>query len=299
MVVVHPLPLPELAYNLLTAYDLLDRLSGAVFLLHRAHHPRGYEDASIFFCTPDAAKLFGYDNPLQMHGKFISDLIAPDDLIRVRSYAIAADFRQHAPAQYQIHLRQPDGHMPLVDIEAYRHWENGLTRFWIGILRKAEKAYSQELPLPPEQLALFWKQRMVDFPSLAMMQAIPPEQEPHSELAPHIQDLLEWLQHGRSVNSQLTKLLSQKTIMSRQKKLDTVDKPQGLVLKPGETAMIRPGWYLHWCMHCLEPFRSKEPDPKQCGRRGCRKKGWRTGADYTPQTRKKTYSRRVNSNAGS
>jgi hypothetical protein len=51
--------------------------------------------------------------------------------------------------------------------------------------------------------------------------------------------------------------------------------PQNLSLTPGGTVMIRPGWYLHWCKHCLEPFRSKEPDPKQCGRRGCRKKGWR------------------------
>ena len=59
--------------------------------------------------------------------------------------------------------------------------------------------------------------------------------------------------------------------------------PQGLSLTPGGTVMIRPRWYLHWCMHCLEPFRSKEPDPKQCGRRGCRKKGWRTGVDYSSE----------------
>jgi hypothetical protein len=234
-----------------------------------------------------------------MHGKFISDLIAPEDLARVRSYAIAADFRQRAPTQYQIHLRQPDDHMPLVDIEAYRYWENGLTRFWIGILRKAEKAYPQEPPLPSEQLASLWKQRMVDFPSLAVMQTPPQGQEHHRELVAHIQDLPGWSPCGRSESSQLTKILSQKTIKSRQKKLDTVDKPQGLVLKPGGTAMIRPGWYLHWCTYCLEPFRSKDPDPKQCGRRGCRKRGWRTGVDDTPKTRIRTSSGRVNNNAGS
>ena len=272
MVDVRPLPLPELAYNLLAAYDLLDRLSGAVFLLHRSRHPHGYEDAAVFFCTPNAAKFFGYDNPLQVQGKFISNLIAPEDLTRVRSYAVAADFRQHAPTQYQMHLRQPDGHTSLVDIEAYRHWENGITRFWIGVLHKAEEAYPQETPLSAEQLAILWKQHMVDFPSLAVTQAT-------------LQNLLEWSQHDRSALSQLSKIIPQKTIMSSPKKLDPVEKPQDLSLIPGGTAMIRPGWYLHWCKHCLEPFRSKDPDPKQCGRRGCRKKGWRTGADYNPKTR--------------
>jgi hypothetical protein len=288
MAVVHPLPLPELAYNLLAAYDLLDRLSGAVFLLHRSHHPNGYEDASLFFCTPDAAKLFGYDNPLQVHGKFVSDLIAPEDLTRVRSYAIAADFRQRAPTQYQMHLRQPNRSLSLVDVEAYRHWENGLTQFWIGVLHKAEKARPQESPLSSEQLAILWKQHMVDFPSLAVRQGTPQGEEHQNELAAHKQDLPEWSQHGRLASSQLTKILSQKTITSRQKNLDALDKPQGLVLKPGGTARIRPGWYLHWCMHCLEPFRSKDSDPKQCGRRGCRKKGWRTGADYSSKTRTRT-----------
>jgi hypothetical protein len=282
MIAVRPLPLPELAYNLLAAYDLLNRLSGAVCLLHRSRHPYGYEDAAVFFCTADAAKLFGYDNPLQVQGKFVSNLIAPEDLIRVRSYAIAADFRQHAPTQYQVHLRQPDGHKSLVDIEVYRHWENGITRFWIGVLRKAEKAYPQEAPLSLEQLGLLWKQHMVDFPSLAVTQAMPQRQEHHDELATHRQELLAWSQLSFS---QLTEILAQKTIVSRQKKLDSLEKPQSLVLTPGETAMIRPGWYLHWCRHCLEPFRSKDPDPKQCGRRGCRKKGWRTGADYNPKIR--------------
>jgi hypothetical protein len=268
MAAVRPLPLPELAYNLLAAYNLLDRLSGAVFLLHRAPHPHGYEDASVFFCTPDAAKLFGYDNPLQVQGKFISNLIAPEDLTRVRSYAIAADFRQHAPIQYQMRLCQPDGYMPLVDIEAYRHWENGMTRFWIGVLHNAEKAYPQETPLSAEQLAILWKQHVMDFPRLAVTQAT-------------LQDLLEQSQHDRSVPSQLTRIIPQKAIMSSQKKLDSIQKPQGLVLTPGGTAMIHPGWYLHWCRYCLEPFRSKDPDPKQCGRRNCRKKGWRTGADHS------------------
>jgi hypothetical protein len=282
---VHTFPLPELAYNLLAVYNLLDRLSGAVFLLHRSRHPHGYEDASVFFCTPDAAKLFGYDNPLQVRGKFISNLIAPEDLTRVRSYAIAADFRQSAPTQYQMHLRQPDARMLLVDIEAYRHWENGMTRFWIGVLRKAEKAYPQEPPLPSEKLGILWKQHMVDFPSLAVMQATLQEQEHRNESAMHIQGLLERPLYNCPTSSQLTTILPQKTMMSRQKKLATVEEPQGLILKPGGTAMIRPGWYLHWCMHCLEPFRSKTPDPKQCGRRDCRKKGWRTGANHKPKTR--------------
>jgi hypothetical protein len=62
--------------------------------------------------------------------------------------------------------------------------------------------------------------------------------------------------------------------------------PQDLSLIPGGTVMIRPGWYLHWCRHCLEPFRSKDPEPEQCGRRACRKKGWQTGNDYNSKERR-------------
>jgi hypothetical protein len=65
---------------------------------------------------------------------------------------------------------------------------------------------------------------------------------------------------------------------------DTAEpQPQALSLTPGGTVMIRPGWYLHWCMHCLEPFRSKDPEPERCGRRACRKKGWQTGIDRQQQ----------------
>ena len=160
-----------------------------------------------------------------------------------------------------------------------------MTRFWIGVLHKAEEAYTQEPPLPSEQLGILWKQHMVDFPSLAVTQATLQGQEPRDGSATHIQNLLERSPYNYPAVSHLSTILPQKTITSRQKKLATGEKPQGLSLTPGGTVMVRPGWYLHWCMHCLEPFRSKTPDPEQCGRRGCRKKGWRTGVDYKPKTR--------------
>jgi hypothetical protein len=78
-----------------------------------------------------------------------------------------------------------------------------------------------------------------------------------------------------------------KKVLPLPKMLDTVEQqPQDLSLTPGGTVMIRPGWYLHWCRHCLEPFRSKDPEPEQCGRRACRKKGWRTGDDYASKERR-------------
>ena len=68
------------------------------------------------------------------------------------------------------------------------------------------------------------------------------------------------------------------------KMLDIAEQqPQDLSLTPGGTVMIRPGWYLHWCRHCLAPFRSKDPEPERCGRRACRKKGWQTGDDSNPK----------------
>ena len=80
------------------------------------------------------------------------------------------------------------------------------------------------------------------------------------------------------------------------KKMQTIleeKEPQPMALSPGGTVYLPPGEkrqskfpYLHWCMWCLDVFRSRTQHPKRCGK--CKSPLWKNTTKDARRIRKRT-----------
>ncbi|MDH3604470.1 MAG: hypothetical protein OEU26_33100, partial [Candidatus Tectomicrobia bacterium] len=228
--------------------------------------------AQFVAATPAAARLYGYSDAAHLCGVWHSFTQRLEDYHHGVALSIARHFKYDVPTRYLTDIQTLQGAITTVS-KSTRELSLHGDYYWLTEIQEA--AHHPDLPharnIPAPTLDQETRLQFGGILTLADMEAVVASR-------PHAFDSL-------SLSSQITitsPIISQKPINTNKKALvPPAPSPSHDVpaLTPGATVEIKSGWYLHWCQHCLEPFRSKDADPPLCGRRKCRKKGWRTGAD--------------------
>jgi hypothetical protein len=262
---------PDLLYQFLRDDVPMTILKLVKFTPHLA-------DAQFVAATPTAARLYGYADAAHFCGVWHSFTQRLEDYHHGVALSIARHFKYDIPTRYLTDIQTLQGTITTVS-KSTRELSLHGDYYWLTEIQAAAQnpdlPHARSIAAPPLDQAT--RLQFGGIVTLADMEAMVTSR-------PDAFDPL-------SLSSQIAisdPIISQKTRKTNKKgSVPPSPSPSHdvMTLTPGSTVEIKPGWYLHWCQHCMEPFRSKDIDPPLCGRRPCRKKGWRTGVDLQARQR--------------
>ncbi len=125
---------------------LLETIEGAVILAHSVFFQNLVCDAKIVAATLKAAKLYGFDHPTELEGKFTSQLDHPDDYYMIKMITIARMLNLTSiPSEYDIRIVLPDHSIRYIRKKVKQIGYEG-NIYWITTSEEVEP--EQAIPLP-------------------------------------------------------------------------------------------------------------------------------------------------------
>lgn len=222
-------------------------------------------DARIVEATAEAAMWYGLPAPQQLIGRWISLLHHPDDATLGRTLSAARHYGIKVPTRYVSRICQahaPDTYRPV--LKDTTQITLGDETYWVTVLSEPtepplalQMSLCEHWQLPQGADATQFYGQL----SVAEMETILRSQTPAS-LGPS------------QISSSILSQKSEGAISGVTKKSGERHGPS---LVPGRTYLMPTGRYIHWCAVCGNLWRSRDPQPQQCGHRTCHSPHWRTG----------------------
>ncbi len=220
------------------------------------------EDLEIIAATPEAAYLYGYDKPSQLVGKYISETLSTEDMLRGYLMSLARQKGNKISNQYATRIERPDGQISYVFKHAISV-ERPTPIHYLTFLEAAEEADFRPMPDPSElnlsQAEVDDARSVITVRKLReLMIRFGIDALKAGSLTPlEMQSILTVFQSKR--NPQKGQLDVPATILSA---------PPGapVDILPGQTRQLPDGKFLHRCAKCLQTWNSVDSGPRNCPR---------------------------------
>ncbi len=103
-------------------------------------------DVQIIAANAEAATLYGYDRPEQLIGRYLSQTLPKEDMLRGCLYSLARQRGIDAPSDYVTHIKQPRGAIVPIHKETFQLKSMNSTLFIIFLEPANDESYD-DLPL--------------------------------------------------------------------------------------------------------------------------------------------------------
>lgn len=203
-------------------------------------------DSCVVDATPAAAALYGVDDPAELVGCWQSKLQHPDDVRLGRILAQARRRGVEVPERYTSRIRQlrsPYSYVTVTKEVCQLNLDKDT--YWFTVL-------STPVGPPLMEQEDFWENLKV------------PE-----DVFSYLTNCISVAETERAIKGGTMPSLG----MFNSKDLTTF---RSLEIAFGESLRLPDESYLHRCTRCTKIWKSSQPDPKRCGKRGCHSPFWRT-----------------------
>lgn len=226
--------------------------------------PGAVADTRIIGATQSAAEIYGYPNPDKLVGRFLSQTLDRDDMLRGCLMSLARLKGHDVPTRYPTKIVRPDGHIiPVVKDTIQIATQDRI--FWITELERIDTIIPSPVPTPNElgiSDADVLKYRGAL--NIADLEALLASQGITADLPLSMSDLPLTMSDIHTIMSEIQSVSNKK---SGEEVLATgiLDLPQVNIL-PGQTQALPDGDYLHRCARCGFVWQSPDPNPDKCPR---------------------------------
>ncbi len=86
----------------------------ALTISRHVHITNMIEDLEIIAATPEAAHLYGYDKPSELVGKYLSETLSTEDMLRGYLMSLARQKDSRIPSRYATRIERPNGQISYV-----------------------------------------------------------------------------------------------------------------------------------------------------------------------------------------
>lgn len=231
------------------------------------------EDLEIIAATPEAAHLYGYDKPSELVGKYLSETLSKEDMLRGYLMSLARQKGNLISRRYATRIERPDGQIAYVFKKTILV-ERPHPLHYLTFLEAAQEADFQPIPdlreLNLTQAEFDAAQAVLTVRKLReLMASFGIDTLKAGALTPlEMQSILTVFQSKR--NPQQGKLDVPTTVVSA---------PPGapVDILPGQTRQLPDGKFLHRCAKCLLTWNSVDREPRNCPRTRKDRRGFKCG----------------------
>ena len=250
---------------------LLETLEGAVIIGQTFYLNDLVGDAQIIAATPEAARLYGFEHPSELEGRFTSQLDHPDDYIAIKLFFIA---RLHGlaqvPHEYDMRIILPDGSIRYLRKQVTQ-MQYGQESYWVTT--SAQIAADEAKPLPdyrhllPEDAIREWF-RIISVAELEQLIGTYVPWKIAEILRPSL--TTDEIQYNMD---EIQTLGRSRTIRA----LPAVTRPNVIEIGLGQTRHLPDNRYVHRCGNCGCTWASGNSNPVKCPRSRDDSRGPRCG----------------------
>lgn len=243
---------------------LLESVAGAIVLAQSVYFEDLVGDAQIIAATPEAARLYGYNHPSELEGKYTSQLDHPDDYQAIKMMSVARRLGLGpVPTEYDIRIILPDGSIRYIR-KNVRQMDHEGDSYWMTT--SVEITPQEALPLPDFRHILIGE----DITSWFNMISV-------SELTQLVQKFAP-VRNRQIFANNLTEYEFQHIIdeihqdnqaaesTERYQILPTATADEVLDIGLGRTRRLPDRRFIHRCGNCAETWASHVRNPKKCPR---------------------------------
>ncbi len=117
----------------------------ALTISRHVHITNTIEDLEIIAVTPEAAHLYGYDKPSELVGKYVSETLSQEDMLRGYLMSLARQKGSKISSRYATRIERPDGQYSYVFKKTILV-ERPTPLHYLTLLEAAEEADFRPLP---------------------------------------------------------------------------------------------------------------------------------------------------------
>jgi hypothetical protein len=225
-------------------------------------------DARIMYVSGRAAELYGVERPELLVGKYLSQTMQPDDMLRGSLYSLARSKGISVPTRYDTRIMRPDGEEVFVVKDTIQMVNYGVL-IWVTMLTPTREPELRPPP-SPESLGLGLDEivryrgtmNVSDLERLLQAQGLP-----HTFLTSDVfhHNMDELHQTGQSDPAGVLPE-------------PAITEVEDLQIRRGATLRLPDARYLHRCAQCGESWISPNANPQRCPRMRDDKRGPRCGS---------------------
>ena len=243
---------------------LMESVDGAVILAQSINFQDLVVDAQIIAASPEAARLYGYNHPSELEGRFTSQLDHPDDYRAIKIMSVIRVLElSTVPSEYDVRIILPDGAIRYVRKQVRQMYHEG-SAYWMT--RSEEISPDQAKPLPDFSVLLTQNMIRSWFGAISvseleeLVKRIVPARNSQMfgknltcDEIHHIMDEFHREHYEVEENGRMAIL-----------PIATVSQVVDLGL--GKTRILPDNRYIHRCGNCAETWASSVRNPQKCPR---------------------------------
>lgn len=229
-------------------------------------------DVRIENANEAAAKIYGYNNPEELIGTFLSETMSKEDMLR-GSLISLSQLKRGETNRYVQRIQQPGGKVTYASKETYRI-RRGNDIQYVTFLEPADESAMEPLPTPErlgitDEDVLAYRGKMSVRELRELMQNFGVSEDATKSLTPF--DMNTILSIFQTSGTQQIGALHVVTTKLSPPKGEPIE------LLPGQTRVLPDRRYLHRCGKCLRIWHSTVENPTHCPRARTDKTGPKCG----------------------
>jgi hypothetical protein len=225
-------------------------------------------DARIMYVSGGAAEVYGVERPELLVGKYLSQTMQPEDMLRGSLYSLARSKGISVPTRYDTRIIRPDGEEVFVVKDTVQMVNYGVL-VWVTILTPTREPELQPPP-SPESLGLGLDE-IVSYRGTMNVSDL--ERLIKAQGPPHVLLTSDVIHHNIDALHQANQSLSVEALP-----MPAIAEAKDIQIRRGATLRLPGGRYLHRCAPCGESWISPNANPQRCPRMREDKRGPRCGS---------------------